>query len=57
MSASRWATSIQTTSVFGSAALFEAIQANIFPFTFSAGAPYIVDASAPGSFNPIARTV
>src|SRR5438874_6063480 len=48
---------MRTASVFGSAALFDAMQANICPPIFSAGAPYIVLASAPGIRRPIARTV
>src|SRR5437762_5898278 len=48
---------MRTASVFGSAALFDAMQANICPPIFSAGAPYIVLASAPGIWRPIARTV
>src|SRR5947207_13395641 len=48
---------MRTASVFGSAALFDAMQANICPPIFSAGAPYIVLASVPGIRRPIARTV
>src|ERR1051326_4772981 len=48
---------MRTASVFGSAALFVAMHANICPPIFSAGAPYIVLSSAPGIRRPIARTV
>ena len=33
------------------------MQANILPSTFSAGEPYVVPFSAPGSLSPISRTV
>ena len=39
-------------TVIGSADGCDAMHANIFPPTFSAGLPYIVPSSAPGSCSP-----
>ena len=49
--------SMRTTIELGSADLLIATQANIFPRTFSVGAPHVVVTSTPGSVRPIAITV
>src|SRR5262245_28999264 len=46
--------SMRTTIEFGSADLLIATQANIFPRTFSVGAPHVVVTSTSGSVRPIA---
>ncbi len=56
-SASRSAKSIITTSVFGSADLWDAMQANILPRTLSAGWPHVVVTSTSGSVRPMDSTV
>src|SRR4051812_28105263 len=56
MSASRPAMSIITTSVSGSADLFEAMHTNILPRTFSAGVPQAVVTSTSGNVRPICST-
>jgi hypothetical protein len=48
---------MRITSVSGSADLFVARHANIFPRTVSAGAPHEVAASTSGSASPSSRTV
>jgi hypothetical protein len=54
MSASRSAKSIITTSVFGSADLWDAMHTNIFPRTFSVGWPQVVVTATSGRLRPIA---
>ena len=56
MSASRSAKSIITTSVSGSADLWEAIHTNILPRTFSVGFPHVVVSSTSGRVRPILST-
>ena len=56
MSASRLAKSIITASVFGSADLCAAIQANVLPRTFTAGWPYAVVTSTSGNRRAIDAT-
>ena len=46
--------SMRTTIEFGSADLLIATQANIFPRTFSAGAPHVVVTSTSGNVRPMA---
>jgi hypothetical protein len=45
---------MRTTIEFGSADLLIATHANIFPRTFSAGAPHVVVTSTSGNVRPMA---
>ena len=56
MSASRFAISILTTNVSGSADLFDAMQTNIVPRTLRAGTPHDVVTSTSGRVLPIVST-
>ena len=56
MSASLSAKSIITTSVFGSADLWDAMHTNIFPRTFKVGWPHVVVTSTSGNVRPIDST-